>query len=424
MAQLPLAISPPRPAAGDAAGGPDLLPASALATPSEVKALVNRAWPAFPKRARMPALPPVATLTARDVLSFHAQFVMEAPDYQTTDGRRRLTGKAPPPVHQVLCHVRCWPDTRMMAEAMTWEQRRQAGNFLAAIYALHLKISVRQARDSTKDMWSKASEVCKEHCFAVLQAVGMPIPCTAGPKTEDDGLMQCFGVMATWQTKWGRDGDCVGRMAAARVDSKDMQDIARQDVDMLKFFNRFAAWIRDSVADWGFEVWACSMELNSEEAVTNRVHLHAYLCKDWRKWKQQLWQKATFQTSQLVFELMRPHLAPAALKHNANPIRVLPGGLYYVLAPKIGSLHRLGNVTVFKEPCAHVYVHVVPFYVCERQCGLGKSGGVGQHPRVGSLGLQNAPVVRVISRRSLTGAGPVQHSRRPRDNEADHESSC
>ena len=92
------------------------------------------------------------------------------------------------------------------------------------------------------------------------------------------------------------------------------------------------------------------MELNSEESDTAKVHLHGYARRHWKLFNTTEWARRTLIKTEWAWHAFVPNVQLPKIKVNAHPMKAFSGGLYYVLAPKIGSVFRQSNMTIWKEP--------------------------------------------------------------------------
>ena len=82
--------------------------------------------------------------------------------------------------------------------------------------------------------------------------------------------------MVTWQTQFGREHDNISQLFAVNADIADIAQIAGQSQVLSTFFDRFCEEIAALPTRLGFELWSCSMELNSADAA---VLLFVYIIR-------------------------------------------------------------------------------------------------------------------------------------------------
>ena len=158
--------------------------------------------------------------------------------------------------------------------------------------------------------------------------------------TKDPGS---YGVMLTWQTMWGRSAGDTKRLFDAGVAIPEIAEACCQDPQLQTAFAEFSKWVAVCSGQVGFEVWQTSMELNSDTAEVNRVHLHAFMCRDWKFFKSFNWLPRLVEPKEWDWRGIRPHVKLCTGRKSQNPQKSLIPALYYLTFPQVGSVFRDGN---------------------------------------------------------------------------------
>lgn len=304
-----------------------------------------------PKLApQLQSLPVGKELELHQLLQWHAQALLDSDRHPPESRRRRMRGKQPRPLRHVLEDVARDPQAEQQEEPLTWEQRRDATNYAAQVYAHHTGLTVRASRAVVQLLWKDGSEAAKKNFYVFQERLGNP-----GPSAEmvagrsDQPTRPVYAGMFTWQTPHGRKKDAVDKLRQMQLSVEDMAEVLRGDSLLKGEFEEFTVWAAAMVSQTGFDVWSASMELNSVSSNTNIVHLHLYVALRWDKFKSREWEPIVVLPANWVWHGFLPHFRAACMKGNSNPNRALFQGLYYLLAPKTGSIFRQGNREVFKD---------------------------------------------------------------------------
>lgn len=350
MAELPLALpsdpcTPSTTIAGDEPGT-----SSKEASSASMRELMNAKFPA-PRKLCFDECT-TGELSAASILQEHARQLLDAFPEETG---KRLRRKSAISTRALLESALRDPDSEVLPEGVDWDEWRRASSFLAAAHAVHLGISVRRARLQTKDLWRHASPGVRQHAWLLSKRVGMPVPATKSSTSPLEKAIEGAGFIITWQTGWGRSSDVVGKMFSAKADPADILEVAKAAPLLRQYFDDFCDFVASMSERAGLEVYGVSLELNTADAETNRVHVHAFVCRHWKQWRQSDWERRSLFASEWSFNDVKPYVVPTTMKANANPLRPLTSGLYYVLAPKIGSVFRRSNLTVWKDPLCEMF---------------------------------------------------------------------
>ena len=111
---------------------------------------------------------------------------------------------------------------------------------------------------------------------------------------------------------------------------------------------------------YGFISWAASMELSTSAAIPGRVHLHVFVSPGLRDngFFQGGVRKVSVQTSSLRWNGHLPDVSLMQVKGRRPAAPCVVGGMYYVLANKVGSLFRAGSDDLFQDTHLILSFHV------------------------------------------------------------------
>lgn len=299
-------------------------------------------------------LPPLSELQVHTLLQWHAQTVLDTELFQPQLKRVRLRGKHRPPERDLI--ERLAADASVPAgPPRSWEERRRASQFVANVLAHYTGDSVRRCREQSARMWKAADLVVKANAYVLMEIAGAPGPSGAVDPELKEPRRMILGGLLTWQSAHGRGADRVNGMFRMGLSVTQVSEACELDSSLQAEFKAFSTWISAKVEHCGLDLWTCCMELNTEEAATNRLHFHAFVCLHWKKWKQgpDVFAPIEYIPSDWLWQGFHPHMTAARLRGHQNPYKTFGQALYYEAAPKIGSIFRAGNVTVFKEPRAY-----------------------------------------------------------------------
>jgi hypothetical protein len=202
-------------------------------------------------------------------------------------------------------------------------------------------------------MWRSSTDVDKDNVAFLAAKFG--IPSKVGPKSQlkKEAPKRCHGALFTWQTSHGRLRDNLHHLGCLQVSVETQTDLCQHDNVLIVEFNSFVSWLSALAAKLGFHLWTACMELNTNPASKNKLHLHAFVCKHWKHWKQNdAFEPVEILPGEWSWQGFLPHVHVTQLRGNANPQRSFVAGLYYQEAPKLGSIFRDGNCKAFKDPCS------------------------------------------------------------------------
>ena len=301
-----------------------------------------------------------------NVLQKYAALLLETHQGGVTK-RQRLRSKSPMSKSEFLKRILRDPWNPLVIVDLSWEARRLGQDFMAGALSVVASQSVRKSRDYIRNIWNNTPDVIKQNAHSFLVQFGKPDMNARSPKVAEQPPDEVLGVLCTWQTKWGRHSDFLGRLLEAGVSLSDTEEVCRGNESMIEYFNEFSAFVEQQTDKYGFSVYSCSLELNSDTSGVNKVHLHAYVCVNWKLWKQPEWGKRIFQRKWWTYQHEVPHVVFTNIRPNANPVRQLSGATYYVVAPKIGSIFRRCSLRMWKDtrsPLQHFGIRHVSGMSC------------------------------------------------------------
>lgn len=307
-------------------------------------------------------LPILSTLELHLLLQWHCQSCLQSGLWPPEVRRRRCTRKQPMSVRWILERALRDPHTSLLPDPLTWEQRRDTAHFVAHVYAHHSGETVRASRAMVRPLWESGSAAAKANFYLLSKHLGKPGPsCEAMSGRDAKGDRPVFGGLFTWQTPHGRKRDAICELRDLGLTVSEMAAELVANPGLKDEFANFTTWAKAMVSQAGFDVWSASMELNSVESDSNIVHLHLYIALRWDKFRTPEWEPITVVPANWIWRGFTPHFRPAGVRSNMNPGRIFFNGLYYLLAPKTGSIFRDGNREVFKDRgAAHSRVSALP----------------------------------------------------------------
>lgn len=349
MIQLPInrdgdeASSPPTPAVSLAADS------DAVWSPTKIRRIANAGLPRLPLPRRVRDLPPPESVEIAHIVQMHAHSCLLSGKYGDPESSRvRCCTKRPASVVEILERMALKPETAVVEVHMSWEDRRKVGQFIASLYAVHNSLTCHQAREILKKAWNSAKPAVKSNaCLLMRQTEHMPLD-PSEKTTPRPANHECYGCILTWQTRWGRGGDALDEFLSRGLHIDDLTELCRTVAPLREAFDEFVIWISQVVQDLGMSFWSCAMELNGTESAVSVVHLHAFVCKNWAAWNSPQFTKVVISPTKLAWNNMVPHPQPTRIGNRQNPQRALMGGLYYQLAPKVGSLFTASNQVLWK----------------------------------------------------------------------------
>lgn len=323
-------------------------PPTTTSNSSTIRDAVNRAFPSSAKRL-FPAVEESAEKIVGNLLRQYAQTLLDTEE-DLQENRRRHRAKAPMSNGQLLHRVVKDPFKPVVDQEIDWKARRDAQDFMAGVMSFVTGKGITTCRADVRAVWNLTSMGVKSNAHVLLLRFGKPNLDQRCKHIQEETTLETYGVLLTWQTNWGRSEDFVGCMLDVGVAQVDLEHVCRNNASFQQYFDEFSLFVQTEAERYGFDVHATSLELNAEGSETNKVHLHAYVCRHWKHWKQAGWEQRLFRKTWWTFGDYVPDARVVSLRHKANPVRALTTGIYYVIAPKIGSVFRRSSVALWKEP--------------------------------------------------------------------------
>ena len=191
-------------------------------------------------------------------------------------------------------------------------------------------------------------------------------------KTGDNELeiQEIYGGLFTWHSLLGRHSGIIPRLIGAGCDVDEVADAAGADPELQREWNCFATWALAMAQSHGFECTAMCMELCAVDSAESKVHLHVYFGRVPRHWRTPLWGPITITREHFKYENFSPNIRKTKLRNASNPAKHVAGGLWYCLAPKIGSMFKFGKQQLFKDTIRMCHSRTSPTRCLARQSVL------------------------------------------------------
>jgi len=287
-------------------------------------------------------------MTSSDLLQYLAHTLLESNLYPPEKKHRRPS-KSGLGNHAFLECLLQSPDDVIKESVIDWAEKRQLCGYVAHVTAVHFDLRVVAARQVIKELWLNITKESLQNWKEVEARFGWPKLGAAGDAGISADCLDMVGGLCTWHTLLGRHSGMISRLVAAGCSINEIAELAVQDSDLQREWTCFVTWA-NSVGDaLGFECRAMCMELCAVQSATSKVHLHVYFARDPRKWRSPVWGPVTVQRKALRYMNFDPHIRKANVRNAANPSKQLFGGLWYCLAPKIGSIFRHSKHQLFKD---------------------------------------------------------------------------
>ena len=318
--------------------------------PEKVRRIVNRGLVPRAAVGNVPVLPPLDEAKAEHIVQRHAHVCLVSGKYgDPFHVRRRRRGKQKECTADCLVRLVNSPTMPVTSAAATWVEKRKASQWLARVYAQLYKQGVRASRKRVRDMWATASETVKSNAI-FLRTQTEHLPLEPPPQLcADAAVIECRGCLVTWQTRWGRSSDIVGDLLARGLNVDEMVEVCRTSEALATYFDGFVSFVAAAAEKIGMKFYSCAMELNKEDAATNKVHLHAFMCINWKNWGQKPLEPLSVRRVGLTFDECIPDVRVTRVHNRANPAKLFQQGLYYQLCPKIGSVFRTCNLRLWQD---------------------------------------------------------------------------
>ena len=282
--------------------------------------------------------------------------------------RKRKRGKQCPSVGEMLHRLVQLPDADP-APHLSASARRRGHHELERRVAADTGQSVRACRSRVAEMWRQSSRHV-QNGWAVMAMVTQEMYEKVGHRTrilkslpdaldrpDDDGVyasrqtLSLLGGLFTWHSNIGLQDPAVLQLVSDGVQG----DALLERMLDLPLYNQawvaFSRWATAKASAMGFCTHATCMELCSESDSPHRVHLHGFFGPDMNfARKQQCHKQIAIDFDEWAWQGYPPNVQ-AVLPHRKGKgaFSEIVGGVYYVLAKKIGSMYRAGNQWPFLD---------------------------------------------------------------------------
>ena len=303
----------------------------------------------------VPVLPSLADVCAESLLLWHVHQTVNR-EGPPTSKRRRLRGKCAPLVSEV---GPCIADRSLSVHEHKFKatDRQRVSQVAARVMGAAFRLTVREARTRFASLWKAASVETRTHWCHFARCADYPQPLASGPvsplKVKDEIAIEAYGALFTWQTAIGRGQDSVRNWLDLNIEGETLFDLMQGDKELQYAFSTFSQWVESQCACQDFSIWATAMEANTSPDARAAVHLHAFVCADWKLRHTPQWVKGDATSSQWQWQGYNPFVRVTAVRGNADAKKVLVQGLFYCQARKVGSLFSAGNVAAGKDFAAY-----------------------------------------------------------------------
>jgi hypothetical protein len=241
------------------------------------------------------------------------------------------------------------PTEVITACPIDWVCKRKLNCFVAHVTAAPFGLRVLPCRKIIKELWLHISQAELQNWKLIETTFGVPSLTAEKSDNVLEESIEMYGGLFTWHSLLARHSDLITRMITACCDINEIAELAATDVELAREWHCFCSWADALGEKLGFEYRAMCMELCSQEASKAKVHFHLYLARDWRKWRSAEYGPIVVKRERVRYMNFDPHIRKANLRNANNPTKVLTAGLWYVLAPKIGSVFRYSKYSLFKD---------------------------------------------------------------------------
>ena len=374
---------------------PDLLADDSQASPRKMRKLAREIF-VLPIALHTPRLPDSELITMTSLLAWHGGDMMNKNKWQNKEDlrRRRKSGLQ---LADFVTKIAKNPLCVAHLKTITGKDRVYASHIAAKVMASAYNLSVRKGREAVQRLWPSTPQDIKNKWFALStyeeyndQWKEEPAPDVALPPST---VIECYGAMMTWQTPIGRCSDRAHGWVNMGLSFDNLCDLLKGDAEVKAYFDEFASWVAVHSAANGFRHWSAASEVcpTLTQAI---VHLHAFVCCDWKSASMKLCQKGRADRQIWQFKSFHPMVSPANIRGNMNAQKTLPHGLFYCMVDKIGGLFNASNVEAGKDRSRTVLGRRSP---CPAQASK-LSAGMGK--------ISQTPSLRSSLRRA-GGRGPA-----------------
>lgn len=304
-----------------------------------------------PEQVHRVTLPDARVVTMGELLSWHcSQLVQKG---RLSGARRVMREKGPLSFGVVASMLMKDPLADVHGGNVHCDKRHLGARSAAKVYAVAYRVSVRDARHAMASKWQCADIVIRNNWAALTTHADYKLAADEcrDPAQEDAADSEAYGCLFTWQTSIGRADDTVRMWVSRGIGGDVLCDLMSGEPSLKNNFEVFCKWLAAQTKELGFRYWAAAMETNQSggEAV---VHLHAYVCVDWRNRGTSRWMKCKADPEHWQYGGFAPDARYTILKGNVDAKKLMSGGLFYCSAKKVGSVFQMANAVPGKDRCA------------------------------------------------------------------------
>ena len=305
----------------------------------------------LPIALHTPRLPDSELLTMTSLLAWHVGDMMNKHKWQNLAAlrRRRKSGLQ---LSEFVTKIAKDPLCVVPLKDITGTNRVVASHIAAKVVASAYNVSVRKGREVVQRLWPTTPPDIKNKWFALstyeqynVSLKEEPAPDASMPPST---VIECYGAMMTWQTPIGRCSDRAYVWVNMKLSIDNLCDLLKGDAEVKAYFDEFVSWVAVHSAANGFRYWSAAAEVcpSLNHAI---VHLHAFVCCDWKSASMKLCQKGRADRQIWQFKSFYPNVSPANIRGNMNAQKILPHGLFYCMVDKIGGLFNASNLEAGKD---------------------------------------------------------------------------
>lgn len=364
---VPSALADSDGSVGCCTGLTDEVESVSIATPSSTTDVASSAGPggkASPTKMRRLArqtlrfamefhtdkLPDVEDVTMVSLLAWLAAVLVRRHGWQDVKLRKRF--KRELSLAEVCVALAKDPLCHLPPGQVSGTQRVRACQEAAKVLAKAYDLRARAARKLAEKLWARTPPEVKDKWWLLPRYDQYEVPegthlfsAQQGPSSD---VLECHGAMFTWQTTIGRESDRVREWVQLGITRSTLCDLMKDDADLKQYFEKFKSWVSAMCEGHGYKHWSAAMEVSpSGQAAV--VHLHAYVCVDWKAVARRDCQKPRSDRGLWQYKSFHPHITPTAIRGNANAQKVLTQGLIYCMLDKIGGVFTASNTEAGKD---------------------------------------------------------------------------
>jgi hypothetical protein len=205
------------------------------------------------------------------------------------------------------------------------------------------------ARAEIKEVWQNVTDEALQNWKMVQDTFGWPKLKSPSKDETEEVEIELYGGCFTWHSLLARSTGTVARLIAAGVGTGEIAEIAAGEPELQREWFCFKNWLDALGEHLGFECRAMCVEMCMPDAQKAKIHYHCYLARDWKKWRTPAWAPIKVKKAEFEYMNFTPHISKANLRGAANPKNLITGGLWYCLAPKLGSIFRFSTHQLYKD---------------------------------------------------------------------------